>query len=132
MLLLALVVGFGIAVAPRQLVAVDVMRDRNALYRQLPGGVVENSYAVRLMNKAERARRYVFSVESATGVYLDDAGVAHGVAAGSVSTLPLRLRAPAGTFSGSRPVTVRVTALDDARVSATVEARFLMPSKAGT
>ena len=127
-LLATLIVAFGVAVAARNPVAIDVMRDRNALYRELPGGVVENSYAVRLMNKAERERRYVFSVESANGVYLDEAGVAHDVAAGSVSTLPLRLRAPARTFSGSRPVTVRVTALDEPRVSATAEARFVMPS----
>src|SRR5688500_155031 len=46
-LLLALIVGFGVAVANRDLVEVDVLRDRNALYRRLDQGAIENVYTVR-------------------------------------------------------------------------------------
>ncbi|MET0535174.1 MAG: cytochrome c oxidase accessory protein CcoG, partial [Steroidobacter sp.] len=46
-LLLALMVGFGIAVANRELVELDVLRDRNALYRRIDDGLIENVYTLR-------------------------------------------------------------------------------------
>ena len=49
-LLMALIVGFGVAVSHRQLVEVDVLRDRNALYRDIGDGLIENVYTVRLVN----------------------------------------------------------------------------------
>ena len=43
------------AVASRQLVELDVLRDRNALYRTLDDGRIENVYTLRVINKDVRA-----------------------------------------------------------------------------
>ena len=70
-LLLALVVGFGIAVAQRQLAGVDVIRDRNSLYRQLDDGSIENVYTVRLVNKDTEAHTLRLSVSGLQDATLD-------------------------------------------------------------
>ena len=59
----AFIVGFFLAVGMRNLVGIDVLRDRNALYRVLADGTIENVYTVRLLNKDERAHQLRLSAE---------------------------------------------------------------------
>ena len=51
LLLALLVAGFGYALTHRNVVGVDVMRDRNALYRERPDEPIENVYNVKILNK---------------------------------------------------------------------------------
>ena len=57
-LLLALGIGFVISLSLRQPIGLDILRDRNALYRVLPDGAVENVYSLRILNKDDQAHRY--------------------------------------------------------------------------
>ncbi|HSC06890.1 MAG TPA: 4Fe-4S dicluster domain-containing protein, partial [Steroidobacteraceae bacterium] len=127
-LLALLIVGFGVAIALRNPVALDVLRDRNALYRELPGGVIENVYSVRVLNKDEHAHRFDITVAGLPGMTLDAEQAPVHVGPGAVATLPVRLRLAQPSFQGSRPVSLRITALEDARLTAQAEARFLTPS----
>lgn len=58
-------------IATRPDVRVDVLRDRAALSRELPGGWIENVYTLRLMNMAERPRQYTISVSGIPGMKLE-------------------------------------------------------------
>src|SRR5262245_6908295 len=52
-LLTAIISAFAIGLALRTPLGVDVIRDRNALYRLLDDGRVENVYDVKILNKTE-------------------------------------------------------------------------------
>jgi polyferredoxin len=150
-LLAALVVGFFVSISLRTPVGLDVMRDRNALYRRLPDGSIENVYLLRILNKDTAAHVYRLAADGLPGLQLDagDAGRevedgeqehAHeqedGVAQressgrvgpGEVFSLPVRVRAPPGTASGSREIRFEVVATDAPRLRASRAARFLAP-----
>jgi cytochrome c oxidase accessory protein FixG len=127
-LLGALIAGFVIAVGMRNAVGIDVLRDRNALYRRLPDGVIENVYAVRVLNKDEAPHRFAVSADGVPGIAIDTGLGELAVAAGEVRTIPVRLRIAHPPFQGSRAVTLRVTATDDSRLSAEADARFISPA----
>jgi cytochrome c oxidase accessory protein FixG len=127
-LLVALAVGFITAVILRNPVGIDVIRDRNALYRTLEDGTIENVYMVRLLNKDQRAHRLELSVEGNPSLSLDMDALDRPVAAGEVATIAVRLRLGAGA-GGSQDVTLRASALDDPRVTATAETRFIAPAR---
>ncbi|HSD73700.1 MAG TPA: cytochrome c oxidase accessory protein CcoG [Steroidobacteraceae bacterium] len=127
-LLGVLVVAFFVAIGLRNPVGVDVLRDRNALYRSLADGVIENVYAVRVLNKDDQPHRFTVSAHGLPGIAVDSELSELHVAAGEVRTVPVRLRIPHPPFSGSRPVILRVTASDESQLGAEADARFFAPS----
>jgi cytochrome c oxidase accessory protein FixG len=129
-LLLALLVGFGTAVANRSTLIVDVIRDRNTLYRELPGGLVENVYTMTFVNKTEVERRYEISAGGVAGLEIDfDAPLPLVSGPGEVRRVPFRLRAPAATVPpGGTEVTLVVEALGKAPATIERNTRFIGPS----
>src|SRR3546814_7066906 len=72
-LLVALVTAWAWGVTTRSPLIVDVLRDRNALYRSGSDGRIENGYTVKLVNKVADARSFTIDVESKTpGIVLRD------------------------------------------------------------
>src|SRR5690606_37669736 len=65
-LLLALVSAWAWGVTTRSDLIVDVLRDRNALYRSGSDGRIENGYTLKLVNKTNGARGFIVEVESKT------------------------------------------------------------------
>jgi cytochrome c oxidase accessory protein FixG len=126
-LLLALIAGFVIAVASRQLVELDVLRDRNALYRVLDDGRIENVYTLRVINKDGRAHEMRLQVEGLSGATLDGESDSISVGPGAVVSVPVRLRAPAGAARGSVGIEIVAAALDDSGIEARSEAKFIAP-----
>jgi len=120
-LLLALLIGFGAAVANRSTLIVDVIRDRNTLYRELPGGFIENVYTVTFVNKTESERRYELSASGLEGLEVSlDASLPLRSAPGEVRRVPVRLRAPADAIPpGGTEVTLFVEAVG--AIPATIE-----------
>jgi cytochrome c oxidase accessory protein FixG len=100
-LLLALIVGFGIAVAERPLLVLDVIRDRNSLYRQLDDGSIENVYTVRLVNKDTRAHTLRLDVSGLPGATIDSEQREYRVGGGEIVSIPVRVRAPGQAIAGS-------------------------------
>lgn len=41
---------------------IDIIRDRNALYRETSDGLIENVYTLKILNKSQRSERYQISV----------------------------------------------------------------------
>jgi cytochrome c oxidase accessory protein FixG len=125
-LLAMLIVSFAVALGHRRLLEVDVLRDRNALYRQSADGTIENVYTVRLVNKDTRAHRLHLSAEGLQGIVVDTDSSTYEIEPGRVVSIALRLRVPAGSVSGGRDVQVIVTSEDD-KIRGTSVARFIAP-----
>jgi polyferredoxin len=111
-LLFALIAGFGIAVAGRQLVEVDVSRDRNSLYRQLDDGSIENVYTLRLINKDTQPHTLQLGISGLHDATLDSERSEYRVGAGEIVSIPVRVRAHRSAAGGSvefkfvaRPIT---------------------------
>lgn len=126
-LLAVLISTFCVAVALRSPVALDVIRDRNALYRLLDDGRVENVYEVKILNKSEQDRRFRIGVSGAGNVTLDPADATFLVRSGEVFPAGLRVRRSAYEPAGSEDITFDVRAVDVPQLHATARARFIAP-----
>jgi len=127
-LLLALIVGFGIALAQRQLVALDVMRDRNSMYRQLDDGRIENVYTVRIINKDTAAHTLHLIVQGPAGASLDSDRPEYVVAGGEIMSIPVRVRAPRAAVSGSVEVQIVARSTTGGELQSSAVARFIAPA----
>ncbi len=68
----------------------DIIRDRNQLYRETNDGLIENVYTLKIMNMSQQPQRYHISVEGLPDVrYLGQADI--NIAAGEVYSLPVSL-----------------------------------------
>lgn len=124
-----LLTAFGVGLAKRTPVDVDVIRDRNALYRLLDDGRVENVYSVKILNKTERAHRFVVSVRGAGELTVEPQPAQFEVASGEVFPATVRVRRPAYEPLGPQDVEFEVRATDDPKLEAETRARFLAPTK---
>ena len=128
-LLAALVAGWVIAIALRSPVSLDVIRDRNALYRLTDDGHVDNVYTVRILNKSEHERAFVLAARGASPLELLAVKPEYRVPSGAVYSVPLRVRRAAYEPLGAETIQITVSARDDARIHATTDARFLAPTR---
>ncbi len=127
-ILAALVSALAAAIALRPPVILDVIRDRNTLYRDAGSRGIENSYTVRIVNKRNRDDRYRLGVAGLPGIALDTpAEIA--VAAESVATVPVSVLAPHEVAVGGNIVEFRLESLIDPDVSVTEESRFRGPQE---
>ena len=142
-LLALLIGGFVAALAVRKPLALDVLHDRNTLYRNLDSGEVENVYLLKIMNKAERPRSFVVSLEEAGDYRLDPERPVFEVGAGEVFNAAIRIRRDAWkdeaddeektqeSFEDGRQseeIRLTVTAVDEPSLQASAESRFFAPS----
>jgi cytochrome c oxidase accessory protein FixG len=124
--LLVLVAGFAWGIAARSPLIADVLRDRNALYRETAAGI-ENGYTLKLVNKTDRAQAYTVRIESPLAGLQLRGGPRLPVRAQAqqVLSLPLEVAAPAGT-RGRQPLRFVIEA-DDGSASERVDSNFFGP-----
>ncbi|MGA8204999.1 MAG: cytochrome c oxidase accessory protein CcoG [Woeseiaceae bacterium] len=115
--------------AMRTPMILDVIRDRNALYRELPGGLIENAYTLKIINQSDHARDFTLSVAGIPGIMLDGVDGNVTVAGGGVRALPVRARAQRDTVQGVAPITFTAVATDNERVARTEDSRFVAPEQ---
>jgi len=106
----------------------DVIRDRNALYRELPGDIIENSYTIKIINQSDDARNFRLSVDGVPGLILDGVDDAISVDGGGVLSLPVRARTQRDNAYGIMHITFAATAVDDESVVMIEDSRFLGPT----
>ena len=128
-LLTALLIAFGVALILRKPVGVDVIRDRNALYRLLDNGQVENVYNVKILNKTERPHRFRITVSGNGDLSLDTIAQWFDVGSGEVYPVAARVRRSAYEPLGSQMIRFAIEADDDAGLHAAADARFLAPER---
>jgi len=128
-LLSLLVLGFGYAVTHRDRVDLDVLRDRNALYRQLNDGRIENVYTVRIINKDTRPHEFVLAVRNLPGAEIDGDADVYAVSAAEVRSVAVRVRVPEGAVGGGNDFVLSVAAVDVPDMKSEAKARFFAPPK---
>lgn len=127
LVLLALIVGFGFAVAQRPLIVVDVLRDRNALYREVAAGTIENVYTLRLANKDTHAHTMRLETRGLPGASIDAELPEYSVGAGEVISVPIRIRVPANVVSGGRDIVIVARSGGAHGIESTAKTRFIAP-----
>jgi cytochrome c oxidase accessory protein FixG len=121
--------GFATALALRTPLGLDVIRDRNSLFRILDDGRIENVYTLKILNKSELARSFAISVSGPGRLTLDPAQPAISVAPGEVYPVVVRVQRDAYQPPGSETIQFHIAAHDDPRVAASHAARLLAPSR---
>ena len=123
-ILMLLVSGFVYAVAHRSPVALDVIRDRNTLYRELDDGRIENVFTVRIINKDQHAHTFRLYTSGLQNAVVDSDSPAQQVDAEEVKTVVVRVRIPPAQEHGGRQFTLLARASDDPKLTAASPARF--------
>jgi len=127
-LLLVLIVGLVTSMALRTPVILDVIRDRNSLYRELPNDLIENIYTLKVINQSSLDRGFRLFVDGVPGLVLDGVDDVVTVAGGGVLSLPVRARTHRDSAYGIMNITFTVIATDDGSVTVTEDSRFLGPT----
>ena len=91
-LLLAIALATFVSLAMRQPMGMDILPDRNSLYRIVGNGDVENVYGLKVFNKDTSSHRYRITAEGLPGLHAETDPAEFTVEAGRVRDVPLRLR----------------------------------------
>jgi cytochrome c oxidase accessory protein FixG len=129
-LLLAIISGTLWSMTHRIPLRADLIRDRNALYRELPGGVVENVYTLKITNMDTQPHRYEMTILNNENVEIDLARPLD-LAAEEVAGISVRLRIPKDAARGVQNLDIAIQSSDDPSVRKVIEAKALMPMGAG-
>jgi cytochrome c oxidase accessory protein FixG len=124
-LLTFLLVTFAWGVMHRSALIVEILRDRNALYRETSDGEIENSYAIKLVNKTDLPMHLRIALEDAAPLYIVGR-TEFDVPSAVVMNVPLTLHTN-GVAHGKRHVELRVRS-DDGRVNGEYETEFFAPA----
>ncbi|MGD9583667.1 MAG: cytochrome c oxidase accessory protein CcoG [Lysobacterales bacterium] len=126
--ILTLLIGaFLWSVTHRMPLLVDVLRDRNALFRTLADGSIENVYTLKIVNKDRQPHRYRISVDAPFSVQLILTDNPVAVAAEHTGEVVLTLRSAAGTVKGVVPIQLSVQSVDQPEVVAIEASRYIGP-----
>jgi cytochrome c oxidase accessory protein FixG len=127
-LLALLATGFGVTLSGRNVVGVDVIRDRNALFRERSDGRIENVYNVKILNKDRDAHEFRILGTGLEGLEVDYAGPTVWVGPGAVQSVPVRIRVPRSSVKGGSDLVFSIEATDRPELTASGKARFIAPT----
>ncbi|MEC4719344.1 cytochrome c oxidase accessory protein CcoG [Noviherbaspirillum sp. CPCC 100848] len=126
--ILMLIVGMSFAsLIGRDLVKLDVIRDRGSMGREVEDGMIENVYRLQIMNTDERPHRYRISVKGIDSIALatEDEVLLEPTASRAV---PVRVRIAHGKGEkGSNKIWFELKAEDDERLRVEEQAVFIVP-----
>ena len=108
----------------------DVIRDRNTLYRETRDGLIENVYTLKILNMDSRPHRYILTADGIDGLKLVLDAPEIVVEAGTVQQFIARIQADEYNME-SRSVSIKfhLQATEANHLSTTEEARFVGPGK---
>lgn len=115
------------SIVSREELEIDILRDRNSLYRETLDGLVENVYTVKLLNKSQLARDYQINFTGFNNInIIGQTNVT--VAGGDVATIPMSVAVDAYDIS-QRVTDIRIvvtwTNEDGEQQSVSENTRFL-------
>ena len=129
-LLVVLLAGLAWSLTHRYELRMDVLRDRNALYRELAGGRIENVYTLKVLNKSERDHPLVLQVTGLDGVEVETDPARPIAAAGEMTTVTVRVKAGAAeSGQGGKDVEFVIMSELDPAIGAESDSRFFLPVK---
>ena len=126
--LAALCVAFVVALFTRVPLELDIIRDRNALYRDSRPGYIENVYMLRVINKDQEPHAYEITVAGPPTATLETDPAAIEVAAGEIATIAARVSIEDGAVaSGGHDIEFSLQASDVPDLATTETNRFISP-----
>jgi polyferredoxin len=126
LLLLALCLGWAWGVTHRSPVIAEVLRDRNALYRERADDRIENGYTVKIVNKTVEPRRYRIALAGDDHIALAGGATEVAAAAEEVVEVPVILTA-GDDVHGKHEVTFIVDTVGDPAARKRIESSFFGP-----
>lgn len=128
--LLTLFAGLTYSILTRIPLELDIIRDRNQLYRETEDGLIENIYTLKVLNMDGRQHQYRLSADGINGLELIIEQPQIVVESGTVADVTVRLRAEESDLaSRSNKVMFTIAAIDDDTLQIIKEARFLGPGQ---
>jgi len=133
LILLAIAVAFAVSLATRTPLRMDIIRDRGALGREVPGGMIENVYRLQLINTAEQDLQLQLGVDGIDGLTISTTDGANTVRleAASNRLVPIVIQGPAATLeSGLYDIEIQAEAAQEpshAPVSVREKTSFFVP-----
>ena len=128
-ILLTIFAAFGYSFGQRISLGLDVIRDRNTLYRETSDGLIENVYILKVLNMDNAEHQYDLSVSGIPGLTLHKDMAVIRVESGGIMELPVRLRADEADLEvRSSDVVFELVATDDDSLAVSEDARFLGPN----
>ncbi|MCK8515624.1 cytochrome c oxidase accessory protein CcoG [Methylonatrum kenyense] len=127
-LLLAVLAGMGYSISQRVPLSIEVLADRNVVYREVDWATIENVFTVRILNKDRIAHDYALRVDGLEGIeaFVQDDRIRVG--AGSTDSVVVRVQVPRDKIDGpGQPFQLRLESLQDPDVHVTNTARFNGP-----
>jgi cytochrome c oxidase accessory protein FixG len=109
----------------------DLIRDRNALYRELPGDLVENVYTLKITNMDDKPHQYDITVLNNDAVEIDMSKPLF-LQAEEVLGVSVRLRMPRSEGQGVQALEIQIQAQDDPSINTQIKAKALMPLNFGS
>lgn len=127
-ILMLISAGFWVSVLSRTPLELDIIRDRNRLYRDTFDGLVENVYTLKILNKDEQDHRYEISVSGLPQLkYVGKAEV--NVRAGEVLSLPVRVQIDPGLLTEkANKINFYLKSTADDGITAEENAAFIGPA----
>ncbi|MGI9202471.1 MAG: FixG Ig-like domain-containing protein, partial [Woeseiaceae bacterium] len=113
-------------IALRKPVIMDVIRDRNALYRDVGRQGIENSYTIRVINKHNEDHEYELSVAGIEQMQIQT-DTRFSLDGESVMTLPVSVVVPHELAGGGHVIEFRLDSTDGSDISIAEESRFRGP-----
>jgi polyferredoxin len=129
-LLFLLFSGFVYSMSQRVPLSIELLRDRNALYRITGEGHIENIYTLKILNMDVRNHVYRIRLGGMPGATL--AGIAASVAvnAGQILSMPLAVKAEtSGLRGGIHDLTLTLESVEDPGLGASTSTRFFIPAR---
>lgn len=127
LILTAITIGTAIGIYNRPMLELDIIRDRNSLYRETGMGLIENVYTLKLINKDMAGHEFNISIDGLENMKLNLKKNNVYVESGAVVEVPLSIEMdPADLKTKTSAVYFSMKAVD-ADLSIREEARFLGP-----
>jgi cytochrome c oxidase accessory protein FixG len=120
-------VSIAYSLARRTPLILDVIRDRNALYREVHGDSIENAYTVKVINQDDKAHDFRLTASGFDGLTVAAPTDAFRVEPGTVGSISVRLQASGESAHGVHAIVMRVAALDAPTLIKTENTRFIGP-----
>jgi cytochrome c oxidase accessory protein FixG len=131
-ILIGITTAIGIGLFNRALIGVDVIRDRNTLYRETAEGLVENVYTLKILNKDQVSHRFELSLDGLAGASLLMEATELDVPSGTVANEVVRVRIdPASLTRSSSEIEFVLSTTSEPTLQTRETARFLGPVSAG-
>lgn len=128
LVLIGITVGAFYSILTRSPIGMDVIRDRNSLYRETNEGLIENVYIIKLLNMDQQDHSYTLTAEGIPELILKKDATEIVVKSGEVFELPVRVQVDAYNLKKrSNEITFTLKAIGHEELSVVEEARFLGP-----